>query len=1216
MYISLSRPHPFSLQSFRIVALLMVVALMLSSIPLGVNNTTIPSLVNPTGSTDVAPAHASASLPVAGEEAADMQFPVTFVPNVGQTNPEVAFQSHVLGGKVFFTEQEMVYALPGIDASPAVLRMQFQGASSNATVVGGEELAGKVNYLLGGNPDLWQRNVATYSGVTYQNLYPGISLTYDGGKGTLKGTYTVAAGANPNLIKWNYAGATSLQINRSTGNLVVGVAGGQTPLVETAPVAWQTINGTRVPVQAGYVVNNGTVGFELGAYNPAYPLTIDPAVIYSTYLGGTGSDGSNDMVVDQEQGIVYVVGETDSSDFPTENPIDPDGGYGTRKEGKDVFVTAINVQTNELIYSTYLGGSGTDVGMGIAIDYMGYTYVTGHTDSDFDSTQDPLTSSFPISPTKLVTGEPEKTSLAYQIRNAGGTDAFVAKIAPNGSNLEYSTFLGGSGSDEGYDISIYTGEDKLNLGGGAVYDDKNYSFAYIVGKTDSTDLAQPSKGKPSDVSPPDGTFNAVQPTYGGGTSDAFFAKIGPYGRMVQSLSYFGGSDADEAHGVVVDSSTGLPYIVGLTRSSNITPTTNAPQKTHGGGSDAFIYLANYDPDSGVAMTSTFSTFLGGSGDDEGHAIALDAEDNIYVTGSAAANFPTESAINANGYDGSSYKGGTSDAFVAKIAKDKSIAYSSYLGGSVDDTGNAITLDGEGNVYVVGTTGSGNFPTYLNPPQASRGSGTDAFISVLKPDGTSFFYSSYLGGGGSDTGEGAAVYGSGEQGYAFLTGQTNSTGSTTDFDGNFPIVDPLPNQGALQSTDAFITKIGAPAFSLTRADSPNDPFAPMYAAESQPNPAPAFFSTMAVDNVLDVQLQLEVETSTDFVVSYETFDCGPTDQRATADEDYTAVNGSKLIEVGTTSATIPVTITADTKDEPDEMFCMQLTTGIGEVRGFMVYIVDNNGPEVSFSAPTQLNITEGSTVPVSGTVGLNQTSPQTITVAFGINAGATTAANTDYTVQTGSPITFMPGQNTAEPTSEIGILAAEDDIRERAETVVLQLSQIGNPEQLPTTTGGTISRATIGDTNLITATIVDTDDPIKVSFAQTSTEYTNLHKTIRDKEEVTIPLFVEGQAAEEVQFKVDVTSTNATTATHYYVPNDTVTIPALTTGSGQVNFTVVVSGFEDIEPALNFSLDDSITDSYMATKGITTTSMLSVTQEGGITPPPTSEGDLFLPTIMK
>jgi hypothetical protein len=146
--------------------------------------------------------------------------------------------------------------------------------------------------------------------------------------------------------------------------------------------------------------------------------------------------------------------------------------------------------------------------------------------------------------------------------------------------------------------------------------------------------------------------------------------------------------------------------------------------------------------------------------------------------------------------------------------------------------------------------------------------------------------------------------------------------------------------------------------------------------------------------------------------------------------------------------------------------------------------------------------------------------------------------------------------------------------------------------------------------------VDNDDPIKVSFAQTSTEYTNLHKTIRDKEEVSIPLFIEGQAAEEVQFKVNVSSTNATTATHYYVPNDTVTIPALTTGSGQVDFTVVVSGFEDIEPMLNFSLDSSATDSYMATTGITSTSTLSVTQEGGITPPQPDGEYLFLPMVMK
>lgn len=309
------------------------------------------------------------------------------------------------------------------------MRLRYQNANPARALQAGQQLPGVINYLIGDTPAQWKTNLPTYDSVAYTQLYQGIDLRYEGVDGQLKRTYQLAAGADPSVIRWRYQGATDVHLDAATGNMVLtlpaatpGAAG--VTLTEYAPLAWQDINGQRVTITAHYdVAVNGSVGFVLGAFNPAYPLTIDPVLTYSTFLGGSGADDATAVAVDS-QGNAYVAGGTYSSNFPTQGPL-----QGARAGGQDAFVSKLSPDGSTVLYSTYLGGSGNDEANGIALDSTGNIALTGKTES----------TNFP------------KTANAAESTFGGGTlctagaacsDAFVSKLQANGSALIYSTYLG------------------------------------------------------------------------------------------------------------------------------------------------------------------------------------------------------------------------------------------------------------------------------------------------------------------------------------------------------------------------------------------------------------------------------------------------------------------------------------------------------------------------------------------------------------------------------------------------------------------------------------------------------------------------------------------------------------------------------------------------------------------------------------------------------
>jgi hypothetical protein len=677
------------------------------------------------------------------------KLPLVFELSEAQDDRPTHFLSRAPGYSLCLTADEAVLALhtnagstqsrpSGLSArriSPGTvaLRMKLLRANRKATFHGLGEMPGKVNYFLGNDPKKWRTNVPTFGRVEYKEVYPGIDLIYRGNHRQLEYDFVVAQGADPGNIELQFQGAENTQVDRR-GDLLIRLAG--TTIRQPRPVVYQKIGGTRRNVNGAYVMSGkDRVRFRLASYDRTHTLIIDPKLSYSTFLGGSDEDRGLAIAVDT-LGNVYVTGGTASTDFPiTSNAPEPGFSGGI----EDAFVTKLNPSGSALLYSTYIGGSGTDFGLGIAVDSAGNAYVTGYTDS----------TDFPA------------TAGAFQTSSAGGFgDAFVYKLNPSGSALVYSTYVGGSQSDEGSAIAVdRTGN------------------AYVSGQSLSSDFPV--------------THGALQTSFGG-VEDATVFKLNASGSALVYSTYLGGSSDETASGIAVDSS-GNAYVTGFTESTDFRTTPGALQETFGGDGDAFVSKLN---PTGSALV--YSSYLGGSSGDSSTSIAIDATGNAYVVGETiSTDFPTTSGALQTTADG------TNEGFVTKLNTTGShLAYSTYLGGSGGFTSaDSIAVDALGNAYVTGATFSAHFPVTLGAFQTSYAGCGDAFLSRVNAGGSMLLYSTYLGGSGvpdceeDEDGQGVAVDNAGN---AYVTGPTEST--------NFPTT-----PGAFQTafgggfSDAFVSK---------------------------------------------------------------------------------------------------------------------------------------------------------------------------------------------------------------------------------------------------------------------------------------------------------------------------------------------------------------------------------------------------------------------------
>jgi hypothetical protein len=650
--------------------------------------------------------------------------PLRFEPNRGQSDPEVLFVARGNRYDLYLTAggSSVMVLRHGMTDSGDAVRLTPVGADPKALAAAMEPLPGHSHYILGNDPRAWRTDVPHYRRVHFDAVYPGVGLSYYGRDGEVEYDFIVAPGADPADIRLRVEGAREVGLDER-GNLVLSVAHGE--LIQRAPTLYQEVAGERRPVQGTYILHGARdVGFRVGDYDSTRPLVIDPVLSYSTYLGGSGFDLGVGVAVDAS-GSVYVAGITGSANFPLASPLQPSlgGGYSA-------FVSKLNPAGSALVYSTYLGGSGDDAILDIALDASGSAYVTGETSSLNFPTVNPL-----------------------QPGNAGGSppyDAFVAKLNPSGSALVYSTYLGGTGYDRGESIAV-----------------DSTGNVHVAGPTVSSDFP---------------LANALQTIYGGG-EDAFVAKLNAAGSALVYSTYLGGNSLDYGNGVHVDAA-GNAYVTGWTSSANF-PIANALQPTKLGVNDAFV--SKLDP---TGSAFVYSTFLGGLNDDFGVAIVADSAGNAYATGfTYSLDFPTVGPFQSN-------LAGQDDVFVARLSPSGStLVYSTYLGGSSFDAPYDIALDAAGRAHVAGFTASANFPT-ASPLQAGNGGAEDAFVAALRPTGSALAYSTYLGGSGTEVGYAIAA---GPSEDVYVTGYTSST--------NFPTVDPLQGTNAGGDNDVFIARVG-------------------------------------------------------------------------------------------------------------------------------------------------------------------------------------------------------------------------------------------------------------------------------------------------------------------------------------------------------------------------------------------------------------------------
>jgi len=665
-----------------------------------------------------------------------------------------------------------------------VVRMELVRANSSARVSGADQLPGTANYFIGSDPANWRTHVPTYAKVRYSGVYDGIDLVYYGNQGQLEYDFVVAPQADPKAIRLHFAGASKLSltadgdlhIQAENGQIAfhkpvvyqeidgrrenvdgrftlladnsvsfsLGSYDRSAPLIIDPVLAYSTyLGGTKGDGAGGVAVDSEGNAYVAGSTNSSnFPVTegvyqaknisntskafitkLNPtgtALIYSTYLGGSGNDGAGPIALDSS-GDVYVGGSTSSANFPVTH-----GAYLTTNIGGG-FITKLNPAGTGLIYSTYFN----DEVSGMTVDSSGNTYLVGSTSSG----------SFPVTPGAFLT--------TFDPNRPGGPIGFVSKMNPTATALVYSTYLGGSGGPLP-DVGDFAQSIAVDAAGNA----------YAVGTTFSTDFP---------VTP--GAFQSTNNDAYNQNSSGFVTKLNPTGTALVYSTYLGGSGngnfsiGEIVRGIALDSA-GDAYAVGATWSQDF-PTANAFQSQNPGyvayfrgyqgqpvGSNGFVTKFNA---TGTALV--FSTYMGGDGFQYGgdgvNSIAVDAAGNAYVAGYSDSSalegdpvygvpslpaFPitpgafqpsNATSVFVNYNDNPSVVDNT-NGFVSQIGPDGSLLYSTYLGGSASDSAGSIAVDGAENVYVAGSATSPNFPVTPGAYQTAMrtpGQGT-AFVAKL------------------------------------------------------------------------------------------------------------------------------------------------------------------------------------------------------------------------------------------------------------------------------------------------------------------------------------------------------------------------------------------------------------------------------------------------------------------------------------------------------
>jgi hypothetical protein len=695
--------------------------------------------------------------------------PFGFEPNRGQLDSRVTYSSREGQYNFFLTSSEAMFLLPEhlmmpptdiksvAGQSPAAtgkstwdaIGMRLLGGNSLSKILASDQLPGKKNYYIGADQRKWASGVPLYATLRAHDVYDGIDLLFRNSDRQFEFDFLVNPGSDPKRIRLAFDGTQHIQIDASGDLLLQGPAG---DLRFHRPVAYQELSDGRREVSAQFTKTpDGEITLRVGPYDHHRQLIIDPTVTYATYLGGTGQDQGMGIAID-DAGNTFVAGGTASPNFPNT-------GGGVNYAGElDAFVTEFN-SSGQLVFSTILGGSGNDVATAIAVSTEGQNpgiFVTGYTTS------------------------PDFPANTNQFFLAGIQNALVFILHYPGGYYSGATYLGGEAVDAGLAITY----------------DTVIGYVYVAGQTTSQQFP---------ISSP--LFNGGQLNMGAGSgaSDAFVAEMFPDLSGFYFSTFLGGAGQDFASGIALDhpnSTFHNVYITGGTNSGGSSsppsfyttsgafqPTCGTDGNCNGGKDDAFVTVicVYQDPPCnamGLAPNYVYSTFLGGSAVDDAYSIAVDSSSNVYLTGrTTSTDFKLASPLQGT-------MNGSQNAFVSKMnPTGTGLVFSTYLGGSQTDAGLGIAIDDNQNIYLTGRTNSPDFPLAF-PTQATIGGGNDAFISALNASGSTLTFSTFLGGSGDEDVLGGSIAVDFLQD-VYVTGDTNST--------NFPTQSPY--QGSIGSTQS-------------------------------------------------------------------------------------------------------------------------------------------------------------------------------------------------------------------------------------------------------------------------------------------------------------------------------------------------------------------------------------------------------------------------------
>jgi len=719
--------------------------------------------------------------------------PLSFEANAGQTDGRVKFFSRGSGYGLYLTNDEAVLALnghpckagamshssqAGCGSDAAVVTMRLAGrANLSASLAGEEPLPGTANYFVGSDPAAWRTGVPTYAKVRYTDVYPGVDLVYYGNQRQLEYDFAVAPHADPKAIRLQFSGVTKLKLDLD-GDLIVSAKDGD--IAFRKPFIYQERDGRRDLIAGRFTLGRRhTVSFALNDYDHSRPLIIDPVLAYSTYLGGSGDNGDAAFAIAVDSsGDAYVTGMTDSLNFPLTSGSYQQNNNGAANSTFNAFVTEMNATGTALVYSTYLGGSATTQALALAVDGSGSAYVTGMT----------FATDFPV------------TSGAYQtasVANSTGYTAFVTKLNPAGTALDYSTYLGGSGNGGG------TGD-----AGNAIAVDSS-SNVYVAGATYSANFPVTT-----------GAYQTTNRDEAKNQQSAFITKLNATGSALVYSTFLGGSasngQSDIANALAVDGS-GDVYLTGQAGSSDFPITAGAYQTTNpaSANSTTAAFVSELNP-SGSSLL--YSTFLGGSRGSAGSALAIDASGDAYVTGYAKyTDFPVTAGAFQPTNNGSALN--VSNAFVAKLnPTGAALLYSTYLGGSGleisafnkdGDSASGLVVDAAGDAYVTGVAYSANFPVtsgaYQTTNNGSANHTYNAFVTELNSTGAALLYSTFIGGSGFPFGTTNYFRGDDAMGLA-IDASDNIYVTGIAFSADYPVT-----KGPFQSTNRAVGNSGSNVF---------------------------------------------------------------------------------------------------------------------------------------------------------------------------------------------------------------------------------------------------------------------------------------------------------------------------------------------------------------------------------------------------------------------